>query len=664
VARLRKLLIANRGEIARRIARTARAMDLAIVAVFSDPDRDASFVAEADEAVRLPGATPADTYLRTDLIIDAARRTGADAVHPGYGFLSENAGFAAACEGAGLVFVGPSARTIALMASKIEAKKLMAGAGVPVLPWLVVPDGGLDAVTRADLEQVGVPILVKASAGGGGRGMRIAPDLASLPEAIAAAQREAAAAFGDGTVFLERLVEAPRHVEVQIFGDRYGDVAHLFERDCSIQRRHQKIIEEAPSFGLADDVRDALLRAAVAAAKAIGYVNAGTVEFVAKDGAFWFLEVNTRLQVEHPVTELVTGLDLVEMQLRIAAGEALPAELRGASRAGHAIEARLYAEDVGAGFLPTSGAIRRLEIPASPAVRVDAGYASGSVVSTYYDALLAKVIAHGPTREEAAAHLADALRSARIHGPVTNRALLVRILEHPEFLAGRVHTGFLERHDPAELDADLVSGDGERLHAIAAAVVATQPQAGSPLPAGITPRWRNVGGGDDPVVLEAGERRYSVIVRARGPMPDVLVDGEPVDIRIEQVTPGAVVLEEGGVRRRITVDAGPPWWYVDSPLGSTRLREAERFPAEESAVAAGSLVAPMPGTVTRVLVAPGDRVASGQVLVAIEAMKMEHALRSPHPGTVSAVTIAVGAQVETGDALVIVDPDQEGEVGA
>ena len=411
-----KLLIANRGEIAARISRTARGLGIATVAVYSDPDADAPYVTLADEAVRLPGASPADTYLRGDLIIAAAGATGADAVHPGYGFLSENAAFARACADAGLIFVGPAPGTIAAMGSKVEAKALMAAAGVPVLPGASItcdpePDPGNLAAAAAG---VGFPLLVKAAFGGGGRGMRLVRDPAGLTEAVHSARGEAASAFGDGTVFLERFVTDPRHVEVQILGDAAGQVVHLFERECSIQRRYQKIVEECPSPAVGEDLRAALGAAAVAAGEAIGYTGAGTVEFVLdRDGSFFFLEVNTRLQVEHPVTEEVTGLDLVEMQLRIAEGEPLPPEVRGARISGHAIEVRLYAEDVPAGFVPATGVLHRFAIPAGPGVRVDTGFRDGSVVSPYYDAMLAKVIARGRTRAEAARRLARALGRPR-----------------------------------------------------------------------------------------------------------------------------------------------------------------------------------------------------------------------------------------------------------
>ena len=428
---MRTLLVANRAEIARRVFRTARAMGIGTVAVFTDADEDAPHVRDADVAVRV------ESYLDVDAVLDAARRTGADAVHPGYGFLSENAGFARACAAAGITFVGPSPEAIDAMGSKIAAKELMSDAGVPLLPGGVVRDGYV-------VPEGGFPVLVKASFGGGGRGMRIVRDQSELEEALASAEREAAAAFGDGTVFVERYVEDPRHIEVQIFGDTHGNVVHLYERECSIQRRYQKVIEEAPSPAVDDDLRERLGAAAVAAGKALGYVGAGTVEFVLdRTGDFFFLEVNTRLQVEHPVTELVTGLDLVELQLRVARGEPLPPV---PPLQGHAVEARLYAEDVPAGFVPVSGRIDRFDVPPAEGIRVDSGYEAGSTVSTFYDAMLAKVIASGGTRVQAVQRLADCLDATRVHGVTTNRSMLVRVLRHPEFLVGATDTGFLARH--------------------------------------------------------------------------------------------------------------------------------------------------------------------------------------------------------------------------
>ncbi|MFY9470309.1 MAG: biotin carboxylase N-terminal domain-containing protein, partial [Solirubrobacterales bacterium] len=467
---MRALLIANRGEIALRIIRTAREMGIATIAVFSEPDADAPFVDAADSSVALGGNTAAESYLRGEAIIDAARRAGADAVHPGYGFLAENAEFAQAVEDAGLTWVGPSPAAITAMGSKIEAKRRMEAAGVPVLPGRTVSGVEGEALREA-AEQVGYPLLVKASAGGGGKGMRIVKSAAEVEDAVAAARREAAAAFGDEAVFLERFVEAGRHVEIQIFGDSHGSVVSLFERECSIQRRYQKILEESPSTAVDDALRRQMGDAAVAAGRELSYSGAGTVEFIlAPSGEFFFLEVNTRLQVEHPVTEAITGLDLVRLQLLVAAGEPLPAEATDPRRAGHAIEVRLYAEDPASEFLPQTGTLARIELPGD--VRVDSGVRDRSEVSVYYDPMLAKVIAHAPSRQEAARRLAAALRRAKLHGVTTNRDFLVRLLEHPEFLDGSTDTAFLDRHDPAQLGAPLIGDSAARLFAAAAALAA------------------------------------------------------------------------------------------------------------------------------------------------------------------------------------------------
>jgi acetyl/propionyl-CoA carboxylase alpha subunit len=454
-----KLLIANRGEIARRIQRTCRELGIADVAVYSDPDAEAPFVREAGEAVALGGATAAESYLRIDALLDAARKTGADALHPGYGFLSENAELARRCAEAGLAFIGPSPEVIEAMGSKLESKRRTAAAGVPQLPSLAL-EGEDEAEMLARGDEIGFPLLVKASAGGGGRGMRVVAEREKLVKAVAAARREAERAFGDGTVYLERYLERARHVEIQIFGDTHGRVIHLYERDCSIQRRHQKILEESPSPALDPTLRQALCDAAVGAGRAIGYEGAGTVEFIlAPDGAFYFLEVNTRLQVEHPVTECVTGLDLVRLQIEVARGAALPEQADVPPQRGHAIEARLYAEDPTQGFLPAAGSVDVFEFDLAEGVRVDSGIESGSVVTPYYDPMLAKVIAWAPTRPEAAERLAKALASARLGGR-NNRALLVRLLRHEEFLAGETDTHFLERHDPKELGRPLGKEEG------------------------------------------------------------------------------------------------------------------------------------------------------------------------------------------------------------
>jgi propionyl-CoA carboxylase alpha chain len=654
-----KLLVANRGEIAARVIRTAHALGITTVAVYSDPDAGAPYVALADEAARLPGAAPADTYLRGEEIIAAAAATGADAVHPGYGFLSENAAFARACADAGLIFVGPAPETIKAMGDKVAAKAMMAAAGVPVLPSMTVTDTG-DLTAAAS--QIGFPLLVKAAFGGGGRGMRLVTGPAELTEAVRAARREAAAAFGDGTVFAERYIPDPRHVEVQILGDAHGDVIHLFERECSIQRRYQKIVEESPSPAVDDELRAALTKAAVTAGRAVGYAGAGTVEFVLdRDGSFYFLEMNTRLQVEHPVTEEVTGLDLVELQLRIAEGEPLPPEARQAGLSGHAIEVRLYAEDVAAGFLPVTGTLHRFAIPSGPGLRVDTGFRDGSVVSPHYDAMLAKVIAHGRTRADAARRLARALRTAEIHGLTTNRDLLVAILREPDFLAGATDTGYLTRHEPAALSATASAANTAR-HALAAALArqavnrAAAPVLGT-LPSG----WRNVFSAPQRVSYTAAGQeaaeQYEVAYRVLGDTVQASVNDVPLGeaVHVHHTGTGRVDLEIDGTRRVYRVHRVGPDTYVDAGDGSSVLTEVPRFGDPEKLAPAGSLLAPMPGLVRRVLVETGTTVTAGQPLLVLEAMKMEQTVAAPAAGVVAELRAKAGEQVSTGQVLAVVE---------
>jgi propionyl-CoA carboxylase alpha chain len=654
-----KLLVANRGEIASRVFRTCRAMDIGCVAVYSDADAGLPFASEADEAVHLPGNTPGETYLRADLLIDAARRTGADAIHPGYGFLSENAGFARQCVAAGITFVGPTPEAIDAMGSKIAAKELMREAGVPVLPGAVF-DGDREpdaAQLRAAVAEIGTPVLVKAAFGGGGRGMRIVREIDDVVEAVASARREAASAFGNGTVFLERFVESPRHIEVQIVGDQAGTLVHLFERECSIQRRYQKIIEEAPSPVVDDTLRAQLCQAAVTAGKAIGYVGAGTVEFVLDaSGRFYFLEVNTRLQVEHPVTELITGIDLVKLQLDIAAGAPIPAEVLQAQISGHAIEARLYAEDAAAGYLPTSGDVHTFEFTATDGLRIDAGFASGTRVSTFYDSMLAKVIGYGATRDDARRLLAGSLSRARLHGVTTNRDLLVAILREGEFAAGAIDTGYLERHPYDELVPD--SGDEARAVHLLAAALADQAARRSQAPVlpGLPSGFRN--NPSAPQTASYTHLRLPVEVTYRFDRDGLTatVAGQPVPgARLLSATPARVDLVCAGIRRVVDVTRIGATAYVDSPLGHDALAEVERFPDPSAAAHAGSLLAPMPGTVVRVAAAVGDNVEAGATIITIEAMKMEHAIRTPAAGVVTALPVTVGAQVDSGTVLAVVE---------
>jgi propionyl-CoA carboxylase alpha chain len=658
ISPIRRLLVANRGEIAARVMRTAHEMDIATVAVFSDADADAPFVALADQAVRLPGVTPADTYLRGDLVIEAALRTRADAVHPGYGFLSEHAGFARACAEAGVVFVGPPPDAIEAMGSKTAAKRLMQRAGVPVLPGLVVDaDGTVAGVPLVEAaKELDLPLLVKAAFGGGGRGMRIVPDLDDLAAAVDGAQREAASAFGDGTVFLEHYVERPRHIEVQVFADAFGSTVHLFERECSIQRRYQKIIEEAPSPAVGEELREELGTAAVDAARAIGYVGAGTVEFVLDpSGAFFFLEMNTRLQVEHPVTEMVTGTDLVRAQLVVAEGGALPEEVRDARITGHAIEARLYAEDVPAGYLPATGTLDVFEVPGLDGVRVDSGVRSGSVVGVSYDPLLAKVVAHGATRDQAVRRLARALSQTQVLGVTTNRALLVSILREQAFRAGEIDTGYLDRHDVVAMSRPAPE-DVRTAHLVAAALAgAHRRRATAALLPDLPSGWRNVPNQPQWADYDVDGTTVRVGYRITGQRALVEVDGVEHEVGMHGVHGDCIELTIDGVRAGARVRPGSGGaTHVVSAAGVTTLHEAPRFTEPGATAPTGSLLAPMPGTVVRVEVEAGRPVVEGAVVLVLEAMKMEHTVRAPYDGIVESIDVHAGQTVDSGAVVAVI----------
>jgi len=653
---INRLLVANRGEIARRVFATCRRLGIETVAVHSDADADLPFAREADVAVRLPGNTPAETYLRTDLILDAARRAGADAVHPGYGFLSENAGFARAVLDAGLTWVGPAPESIDAMGSKVGAKKLMDAAGVPVLTSLSV-----DAATDADL-----PLLVKASAGGGGRGMRVVRSLVDLPGEVAKASAEAESAFGDGTVFVEPYVERGRHVEVQVVGHADG-VLVLGERDCSLQRRHQKVVEEAPAPGLSDELREALHEAARAAAAAIDYRGAGTVEFLVGGDRFWFLEMNTRLQVEHPVTEAIFGVDLVELQLAVAEGRKFP-RISGetgtgsAAPTGHAIEVRLYAEDPAADYQPQSGRLASFVIPgvssqfATPSsygLRLDSGFESGSEVGTFYDAMLAKVVSWAPTREQAARQLAGALAKARLHGLTTNREQLVTVLRDPGFLAGDVSTDFL-----AERSYDAHTRDLRPAAVAAALALAEDARARRTVQRGIPVGWRNVVSQPHVTRLEVvgGEPLEPLVVEWYAGRDGYVVEG----FSVVSASPTRVGLVADGITSYTDVligaaeRGGPREIHVDAGVGYVRFREVPRFTDPADQVASGSLLAPMPGTVVSVAVEAGAEVEAGATVLVLEAMKMQHTVSAPHAGTVTEIPVATGQQVAAGDVLAVV----------
>ncbi|WP_328872144.1 ATP-grasp domain-containing protein [Streptomyces sp. NBC_00287] len=609
------VLVANRGEIACRVFRTCRELGIRTVAVHSDADENALHARVADAAVRLPGATPAETYLRGDLIVKAAVAAGADAVHPGYGFLSENAEFARAVVDAGLVWIGPPPEAIEAMASKTRAKELMG----------LAP---LREVAQSDL-----PVLVKAAAGGGGRGMRIVRRLEELSAALEGARAEAASAFGDGEVFVEPYVERGRHVEVQVLADAHGTVWALGTRDCSLQRRHQKVIEEAPAPGLSEQLAEELCALAVRAARAVHYVGAGTVEFLVADDKAHFLEMNTRLQVEHPVTEAVFGVDLVALQLSIAEGQPLESEPPRAR--GHAIEARLYAEDPARDWAPQTGTLHRLAVPEG--VRLDSGYGDGDEIGIHYDPMLAKLIAHAPTRAGALRKLAGALERATIHGPVTNRDLLVRSLRHEEFTTARMDTGFYDRHLP-----ELTEPTPDP-HAPLAAALADAHHSGSRFGA-----WRNV-------PSQPQTKRYAMAgeeheVQYRHTRTGLEAEG----VRVVSAGAGLVVLEVDGVQRRFEVARHGDALYVNN----TALKPLPRFPDPTAQLAPGSLLAPMPGTVVRVAegLAVGAAVEAGEPLLWLEAMKMEHKITAPVTGTLTALQAEPGQQVTVGALLAVVQP--------
>ncbi|MEV6803246.1 MULTISPECIES: biotin carboxylase N-terminal domain-containing protein [unclassified Streptomyces] len=636
------VLVANRGEIAVRVIRTLRALGVRSVAVFSDADADARHVREADTAVRIGPAPAAESYLSVERLLEAAARTGAQAVHPGYGFLAENAGFARACEEAGLVFIGPPADAIALMGDKIRAKETVRAAGVPVVP------GGRDPELAEAARELGAPVLLKPSAGGGGKGMRLVRDMSRLEEEIAAARREARASFGDDTLLVERWVDRPRHIEIQVLADGHGNVVHLGERECSLQRRHQKIVEEAPSVLLDEETRAAMGEAAVQAARSCGYRGAGTVEFIvpgSDPSQYYFMEMNTRLQVEHPVTELITGLDLVEWQLRVAAGERLGFAQSGVTLTGHAVEARICAETVSVkegarGFLPSGGTVLLLDEPRGEGVRTDSGLSRGTEVGSLYDPMLSKVIAYGPDRETALRRLRAALAETVTLGVPTNAGFLRRLLAHPAVVAGELDTGLVER-----VMDDLVPTDvPEEVYEAAAAVrlEALRPRGdGWTDPFSVPSGWR-LGGTPKPPAfhLRAGE---PVTYTPRGTHT---VTGDRVDVTLD------------GVRH--TFRRAGDWLGRDGDAWHVR----DHDPVAASlggAVHAGadSLTAPMPGTVTVVKAAVGEEVTAGQTLLVLEAMKMEHVISAPHAGTVAELDVTPGATVAMDQVLAVVAPHEE-----
>ena len=643
-----RLLVANRGEIARRIFRTAHKMGIGTVAIYADGDANSPFVREADRAVALGGTSPLETYLDIDKVITAARNTGADAVHPGYGFLSENAGFARAVTTAGMTWIGPSAEAIERMGDKLAAKQLITAADVPTLPAVeLTPDEDIDAAAEA----IGYPVLVKASAGGGGRGMRVVENPGKLAQAVEGARREAGAAFGNDTLFLERWVTQARHVEIQILGDQHGELVHLFERECSIQRRHQKIIEEAPSPVVNHALRARMGEAALAAAREMRYTSAGTVEFLLDGEAFWFLEVNTRLQVEHPVTEAITGIDLVREQLRIAEGEPLGYTQADLSIDGHAIEARLYAENPAKNFLPAPGSVQ-VWAP-SPDVRGDSGVESGTEVSMNFDPMIAKVIAHAPTRREAAAKLARALERTRVQGIVNNRDFLVATLRHPAFIAHDTTTNFIERIDPPRVRDP---SSQEKLEAVIACALHAQAarRANTPVLRGLPSGWRNSRMPPERVTYTIGKETLALTYRRRRDgtfWTDI--DGVEHDVDVHAAHAETIELSIGGTRASYIVAVSGPHRHVHGPSGEVVLTETPRFPVGGGAEFQGGLFAPMPGKVLVTEVRAGDRVKEGQLLVILEAMKMEHRITAPVAGVIKALNVTEGEQVDNGQVLVV-----------
>jgi len=613
-----KILVANRGEIAWRVMRTAKAMGYRTVAVYSDADKDAPHVSFADEAVRIGPPPVGESYLSIDRILEAAHRSGADAIHPGYGFLSENEAFATACEKAGLVFIGPPPAAIAAMGNKAAGKRRMIDAGVPCVPGYQGADQS-DAGLEKEARKIGLPVMVKAAAGGGGRGMRLVERDADLPDAIRTARAEAESAFGSGELILEKAVVDARHVEIQVFADAHGNVIHLGERDCSVQRRHQKVVEEAPSPAVNADLRHRMGAAAVAAARTIGYRGAGTVEFLlGTDGAFYFLEMNTRLQVEHPVTEAITGQDLVAWQLKVAAGEKLPLTQEQVKVSGHAIEVRLYAEDAYAGFLPQTGRIDVWRPATGPGIRVDHGMKDGLAISPFYDPMIAKVIAHGANREEARTRLVQALRDTVVLGPVTNRHFLIRLLEHPEFAAGKATTAFLGKH---EFPAPTVSDAHWQL-----AAGLLWRQSASRYPAALR-GWRNSNPEPTPIRLAVGNAERLLHVDGGGIVETPFhIDGDEVIVDLDALT----------------------------------VRFSDRTYAPPATAAAGSdgkLRAPMDGRIVAIKVAAGDSVTRGQTLIVLEAMKIQHQLKAALDAKIESVAVQEGQQVSNRTVLVTMAAD-------
>ncbi|GGU87303.1 acetyl/propionyl-CoA carboxylase subuit alpha [Streptomyces litmocidini] len=657
------VLVANRGEIAVRVIRTLREMGVRSVAVHSDADAEARHVREADTAVRIGPPPAAESYLSVPALLEAARRTGAQAVHPGYGFLAENAAFAQACADAGLVFIGPSATAISLMGDKIRAKETVKAAGVPVVP------GAADPELAEAARELGAPVLLKPSAGGGGKGMRLVRDLSTLDDEIAAARREARSSFGDDTLLVERWIDRPRHIEIQVLADSHGNVIHLGERECSLQRRHQKIIEEAPSVLLTPEIRASMGAAAVEAARSCGYVGAGTVEFIVPGGdpsSYYFMEMNTRLQVEHPVTELITGIDLVEWQLRVAAGEPLPFAQEDVRLDGWAVEARICAEDPARGFLPSGGTVLALHEPRGAGVRTDSGLSEGTEVSSLYDPMLSKVIVHAADRPTALRKLRAALGELVTLGVPTNAGFLRRLLAHPDVVSGDLDTGLVERDAESLVD----TGVPAEVYAAAALLRHFPPApaaSGWADPFGGRTGWR-LGGTPAWTALDfrvPGHEPVTVRLRGGAPSAELLL-GEGAEAvsaaTVGTVTGSELVVAVDGVTHRFTVAPSPEGRWLGRDGDSWHVLDHDPVEAALSGARHGgadTLAAPMPGTVTVVKVAVGDEVEAGQSLLVVEAMKMEHVISAPHAGTVTELDVTPGTTVAMDQVLAVVTPREE-----
>ncbi len=656
VTPIKKILIANRGEIARRIMRTAHDMGISTVAIFADGDARAPFVQEADTAISLEGRTTAETYLDVEKVINACKRSGADAVHPGYGFLSENENFAQAIIDAGIKWIGPSPKVIGLMGDKLSAKNLMQEAGVPTLPAIEIQG---DINIKKSAKEIGYPVLVKASAGGGGRGMRVVEKESDLESAVEGAKREAANSFGDDTVFLEKWLDVSRHVEIQILGDTHGNLVHCFERECSIQRRHQKIIEEAPSPAVTEEIRTQMGDAAIAAAKKLGYSSAGTVEFLLSEEGFWFLEVNARLQVEHPVTEEIIGKDLVREQIRVAEGETLSFTQEDLSINGHAIEARLYAENPEKNFLPSPGPVVAWEPSTIGSARFDSGVETGSEITTEFDPMIAKVTVHAPTRREAASRLARVLETTRIQGLTTNRDFLVNTLRTDEYIAGDTTTDFIDRVDPARTieidDTSVVQA------AIAVSIEAqARRRANAKINRGIRSGWRNSTMPSEQVefIVNGNVVQLGYQTNRDGSFGFTACE-DNFKVKSIAAGDGIVELDIEGQRSSYSMDHVGDQWLVHCNTHDLELQELPRYPLSNPDDFGGGLVAPMPGAILATEVKAGDEVNKGDVLIILEAMKMEHRITAPRDGKVSDVHVSVGDQVEIEQLLVTLDEDKE-----